>query len=377
MEKPRLAELILNQSDTNYAMSRVRDYYENFDRIDGYFRDRKKERLEGVTPSLFPVENEFFNDFTMNPMDMNFAVTETSKEVYDNLFCQVSSFPADDNPGKNVRFLIKETNTNTIAGFVRLGSPTINSAPRNKMLGNLPDLTALNRNFIMGFHIVPVQPFGFNYLGGKLLTMICCSHFTRRYLNKKYGVEICAFETTSLYGNIKGCSQYDGMKPYLRNVGLTDSKFLLTMADKWYAELNEWFINRNGGEHLIKKDASSRKLKTQTKMIAIIKASLRSQGRTTDLADFNDFIKKAIDLNTQKLQYFSNYGFENVVDYVNGKTDALIKKPNYDNYELENAINWWKKKAQKRFDNLNADGRIRHEMEVWKSDNLDSIDIIR
>ena len=167
------------------------------------------------------------------------------------------------------------------------------------------------------------------------------------------------------------------MKPYLRNVGLTDSKFLLTMADKWYAELNKWFIDRNGGEHLIKKDASSRKLKTQTKMISIIKASLRSHGRAMDLTDFNVFLKKAIDLNTQKLQYFSNYGFENVVDYVNGKADSLIKKPNYDNYELETAINWWKKKAQKRFDNLNADGRIRHQMEIWKSDNLDSIDIIR
>ena len=66
-----------------------------------------------------------------------------------------------------------------------------------------------------------------------------------------------------------------------------------------------------------------------------------------------------------------------MVDYVNGKADSLIKKPNYDNYELETAINWWKKKAQKRFDNLNVDGRIRHQMEIWKSDNLDSIDIIR
>jgi len=372
-----LAELLLNSTDTDYAISKFRDYYDNFDRIDGYFRDRKKERLEGVTPSLFPVENEFFNDFTMNPMDMNFVVTETSKEVYDNLFCQVSSFPADDNPGKNVRFIIKETNTNTIAGFIRLGSPTINSAPRNKMLNRTPDLTALNRHFIMGFHIVPAQPFGFNYLGGKLLTMICCSHFTRRYIDKKYNTEICAFETTSLYGNLKGCSQYDGMKPYLRNVGLTDSKFLLTMADQWYRELNEWFINRNGGEPLVKKEASSRKLKTQTKMIAIIKASLRSLGRMQDLKDFDDFIKRAIGLNTQKLQYFSDYGFSNVVDYVNGKVDSLEKKPNFDNYELENVINWWKKKAQKRFDSLKSDGRIRYDMEVWKADNLEGIDIIR
>jgi len=125
--------MILNSIDTTYAMSKVIDYYQNIDRIDGYFRQRKKERLDKVIPSLFAIEDEFFNDFTMNPMDMNFAVTEPSKEGYDNLFCQVSSFPSDDGPGRNVRFIIKETNTDTIVGFVRLGSPTINSAPRNRM----------------------------------------------------------------------------------------------------------------------------------------------------------------------------------------------------------------------------------------------------
>ena len=38
----------------------------------------------------------------------------------------------------------------------------------------------------MGFIIVPTQPFGFNYLGGKLLAGICCSHLARETLNKKY-----------------------------------------------------------------------------------------------------------------------------------------------------------------------------------------------
>ena len=35
------------------------------------------------------------------------------------------------------------------------------------------------------------------------------------------------FETTSLYGNSKSASQYDGMKPMLRYKGLTDSDFIL------------------------------------------------------------------------------------------------------------------------------------------------------
>ena len=64
-----------------------------------------------------------------------------------------------------------------------------------------------------GFVIVPTQPFGFNYLGGKLLAALCCSHEVREKLNKKYDMNLVMFETTSLYGNSKSASQYDGMKP--------------------------------------------------------------------------------------------------------------------------------------------------------------------
>ena len=32
---------------------------------------------------------------------------------------------------------------------------------------------------LMGFAIVPSQPFGYNYLGGKLLALMCVSHFAR------------------------------------------------------------------------------------------------------------------------------------------------------------------------------------------------------
>ena len=45
----------------------------------------------------------------------------------------------------------------------------------------------------------------------------------------------------------------------------------------------------------------------------------------------------------RKRQYFSNYGYENVVDYLNLETDTLKKAPNYDRYEFEGVVEWWKK----------------------------------
>ena len=117
-------------------------------------------------------------------------------------------------PGKNLKIGVKEKKSNKWVGFIRAGSPVINMKPRNTMLGHVPDLVTFNKTAIMGFVIVPSQPFGYNYLGGKLLAAICCSHWVREKLNDKYGMNLSLFETTSLYGNSKSSSQYDGMKPY-------------------------------------------------------------------------------------------------------------------------------------------------------------------
>ena len=63
--------------------------------------------------------------------------------------------------------------------------------------------------------------------------------------------------------------------------------------------------------------------------------------------------------------------------YIFGKTDKLIKKPNYDNYSFENLTKWWKVKAQKRWENVKANGKLRRELEFWNADNIDKLDIIR
>ena len=354
------------------------NYFRDFNRIDDYFRARKIERVRNI-PSPLPgmsMEDDLFQDFDMHPEDMNFKVVQIPTKLFDTLLEKTASFSPDENPGKTLKVVVKETTTNTIVGFIRYGSPLINSKPRNDYLGGVPDLPIFNRRAIMGFNIVPVQPFGFNCLGGKLLAAICCSHDTRRMLNNKYDTEFCLFETTSLYGNIKGASMYDGMKPYLRYKGDTQSKFLLTLGEEIYPELKNWFTEKNGGEELIHKGASSRKLKMQTKMVGIIKSSLKEHD-TKAYELFTKEIANASDVTTQKRFYMSEYGYSNVKDVLLGKTETLTKAENYDRFELNNIIQWWKKLATKRYNNIVADGRIRKELEVWNKDTMNKIDIIR
>lgn len=377
--------MILDTLDAIYAADKFIDYFSNLGRIDEYLRNIKLDRVKGMTSLLgMGPEDDMFDNFDIHPSEMNFKIyCAGEKGGFSNEFfnerLQVTTSHAIENsiPGKSLKWIIMETNTKKIVGFIRFGSPTINSKPRNEWLGAVPDLTRFNRHAIMGFIIVPTQPFGFNYLGGKLLALLCCSHEAREQLNAKYDADICLFETTSLYGSTKSSSQYDGLKPYMRYRGLTESDFTPLMHDSVFVDLNKWFKTRNGDKLLVKEDASSRKLKTQQKMISIIRASLKEYPQLIDkLSDFNCSIQSAKDLTQKKRFYMSDYGFSNSREVINGETDILVKNPtNFDKFYADNLINWWKNKASTRYETLKSEGRLRTELEVWTKDM--EIDIIR
>ena len=88
-------------------------------------------------------------------------------------------------------------------------------------------------------------------------------------------------------------------------------------------------------------------------------------------------MKTATDVTTQKRFYMSEYGYSNAKDVLLGKTDKLEKAENFDRFELENVIKWWKKYATKRYDKMIREERVRTKLEVWNSKTMNEIDIIR
>lgn len=377
--------MILDKQDALYAANVFTEFFANFDRIDDYMRKIKLERMEKTNfnslPGMGP-EEDIFDKFDMHPKDMEFVVYEPKLNEFMQYMEITTSAPVESSiPGKQLNWIVKEKNTGLVVGMIRFGSPTINSRPRNEWLGKPLDtlnpevMKRFNESCIMGFNIVPTQPFGFNYLGGKLLAAMCCSHAARDALNEKYDANICMFETTSLYGSTKSASQYDGMKPFLRHNGLTDSNFAPLINDDNFRRLNSWFVEKNNGVPLVPSDASSRKLKTQTKMVAIIKNSLKN----VDESAYKKFCQTFIDakgLTEKKRSYYSTYGYENVQQYLNLETDTLVKKENYDRFSLEGVIEWWRNKASTRYETLKQDNRLRSVVESWNV-NADDIDIIR
>ena len=374
--------MIISEADATWAADKFIDYFKNFVSIEDYLRYVKKE-LVCQSNQLTPLKDYFFNE-DIPPEEMEFDIkfigqrfsNSLPQEHYKNLLAAVSSHNNESNiPGRELRWMIFEKRTQQVVGFIRFGSPTINSKPRNLWLGQPANLSLFNRHAAMGFAIVPSQPFGYNFLGGKLLALMCVSHFAREHLNKVFDKDIGWFETTSLYGSTTSASQYDGLKPFIRFKGLTDSKFLPLLHDTAFHTLHNRFTLINNNTPVTPSYVSSKKMKRQTKMIAWTKKSLTEHGQLEKLEEFNGVIKKAFTLTQRKRAYTSDYGYGNVREVLRGDQDKLIRGQNWDKFYLDNIISWWKRKAGKRYEKLKQEGRFRDKVELWTED--DNIQIIR
>ena len=364
-----------------WAAEEFINYFKNFSSIEDYLRFAKGEAVSsvGVLGGISD-KDKFFNE-DVHPEDMEFEIKnvgdrfndEVSQEFYIKYLTATSSHVIEHNiPGRELRWLVREKNSGKIMGFIRFGSPTINSKPRNNWLGKAPNLSVFNRHAVMGFAIVPSQPFGYNYLGGKLLALMCVSHYAREQVSKVFEKDIALFETTSLYGSTTSASQYDGLKPFIRYKGLTDSQFTPLLHKESFHKLHNKFKEWNHGEPLTENRASSKKMKRQNKMISIIRNSLKDEEK---LNEFNSIIQMAFGLTQRKRAYVSDYGYQNVREVILGEHKKLIRGQNWEKFEYDNIIMGWKKKAGKRYEKLKSEGRFRTEVELWTEDQ--DIQIIR
>jgi hypothetical protein len=376
-------ELKLSKEETFKIMDDFVSFYEKLETIQDYFLERKKEKIENIDHDKW-TEN-MFNDYTMEPKDMEFEIEIIDGKTFNPSTQIITSLPLESQIGRQIMMGIKEKNSGKYIGFIRLASPVLAIKPRNEFFGDKVKATQVNRSMINGAIIVPVQPFGYNYLGGKLLALICCSHEARHMLKEKYGdkIDTCFMETTSLYGDIKGVSQYDGLKPFMRYQAMTESDVFLFPTEEVYSPIRERMRELYGKEewngNTVDPKPSGPKMREFNKAISILKNHLREYDMEK-YQEFHNFTKSHMKAKTKKRYYYSNFGFGNVKEHVNSEGVIPLKEgQNYQKHHLSNMIDWWKKKAQKRYEKLKVEGRIRTELEIYTLDRINNqeVDMVR
>jgi len=143
------------------------------------------------------------------------------------------------NPGRNVKLYIKDRVSGKLLGLVSLGSDVTSLGVRDNYIGwskeNKFKDGRLNHTTIAST-IVCTQPLGYNFLGGKLVACMCTSPIVRNHWKEKYGQELIAVGTTSLYGIH---SQYNGI-PHYKTLGESAGKVATKPDDKYYDVWHQW-----------------------------------------------------------------------------------------------------------------------------------------
>ena len=248
-----------------------------------------------------------------------------------------SSAPTLSIPGRSIRIIVKDKVTNTYLGIMQLGSDFSALGPRDNYIGWTREHKEVNRmlNYLaMGFTIVPTQPLGFNYVGGKLMTLLLCSDVVENAWNSKYSEPVIAMTTTSLYG---GFSQYNGLK-YWNKRGTTEGKIPIEPDDTITSKLRHW-MKRNYLEEFKKIDGRTDKSSPKTR----IKSNISN-------FCYSKLGIKPPESNAQRGVYFCEL-YDNVKPFLKMETNDYGNRK-FDN-SVESLVNLWKTKyAKKRIEGL-------------------------
>ena len=362
-------ELKFTEIEINEMISTFKSFYDDITDITQYYLKKKVERLEQGNFEL--IDDKVFNSHEIDPMDMEFELVELSGSDFTSMTTQIASFPIESQIGRRITLGLKELNTNKFVGYVRIASPVSSIKPRNDYFGEQLRLDKVNPHIYNGQTIVPVQPFGFNCLGGKLMSLVCISNEVRKMFNERYNTNILLFETTSLYGNSKSSSQYDGLEPYIKFRGLTESTNLLFPTDDIYFDIRNkcrvHYGNPEWGGMLIDPKPSSPKMREFNKMISIIKSHLKVYNPEL-LKEFSTYIKERCETKQQKRFYTSDFGFKNIREHIL-KGDTLIDGDR-EKYDLQNLIKYWKRKSSNRHNKLVSEGRLRTGLEKYSVESI-------
>ena len=255
------------------------------------------------------------------------------------------------NPGRNLKFYVRDRNSNKILGLICLGSDVVSLGVRDKLIGWSKDNKFVDGKLnytSIATTICCVQPLGFNFLGGKLVAAMATSSTVRDIWKKIYNQTLVGLSTTSLYGIH---SMYNSI-PHRKTLGESMGRIALKPDDSIYEIWHSWIKDNkrdNYDKYTSQKvGVSGPPTGVKQKIIKMIFDELGIK-----LSKYEHGFKRGI--------YFADI-YENGKEFLRGEVDEKdlkMKKKYFD----DNAyiMNWWKPKAIRRYTKLFDENRLKPE----------------
>ena len=267
-----------------------------------------------------------------------------------------STMKNNSNIGRNLFYTVVDEVTGKYLGVICISSDFLDLTPRDNAIGWSRDVKTqqhMINHTAIGSTIVPLQPLGFNYMGGKLLALMCLSDTVQKDWKRQYGDTLVGVTTTSLYGKTKtgGLSQYDGLEHWnpmgfsSGSVAFEPSRQTKKLVFNWIKEnyprkYFEWWEAKNTQGLPLKRDHKNRSLNFAYGKLEIPKNLIRTEHQrgiyfSPLYNNTNEFLRKEIG-DDQLVKSFdtSEEGLANIwkTKYAKGRI-SMLKKKNTVSYE--------------------------------------------
>ena len=255
------------------------------------------------------------------------------------------------NPGRNVKFYVKDKVSGKILGIICLGSDVTSLGARDTFIGWSKDNKFKDgklKHTSIGTTICCAQPLGFNFLGGKLVAALVTSSVVRDAWKKLYGQTLVGLSTTSLYGIH---SMYNSI-PLWKTLGSSSGKIALKPDDSTYEVWHEWLKENEADEY--------KRQTTQKEGVAGPPTGVKQK--------VINMIFRAVGVKPSTYQHGFKRGifyadmYENGKEFLRGEIeekDLKMKQKYVDDSDY--IMKWWKPKAIKRYSKLHDENRLKPE----------------
>ena len=273
-----------------YPSTIVNDLWEGEKRV--LIDEGQRRSIEEIKRNIWMPENS--DDYLNLEPEMIYANKQDDlPELWNCIRTFSSTMKNNSNIGRNLNFIIRDKKTKKYLGVICISSDFLDLTPRDNFIGWSREIKTqgnMINHTAIGSTIVPLQPLGYNYVGGKLLALLCLSDTVQELWEKLYGDKLVSVTTTSLYGKTKagGLSQYDNLD-YWQSMGFTsgsvsfeplqETRYMIRewLKKNYTRQYFEWYVAKKPSGQPHKRDHKNRSLNFAYSKLNIPKEIIRSE----------------------------------------------------------------------------------------------------
>lgn len=289
--------------------------------------------------------------------ELLYVETKQQNEDWTLLRVFVSTFEFSQTPGRFLKFLVVDKNKpeTPYIGVLAVSSDVITITDRDNYIGWNKNNKIKDKKLAhsaIGSSIISTQPFGYNFLGGKLAAAMVVSKGVQDKWKELYNQTLVGMTTTSLYGSY---SMYNSLK-WWHKCGTSAGKIAIKPDDDIYKIWHDW----------LKVECKVKYEKAMTQKEGVSGPVTGAKSRVLSMLFSKCDLKQSHYQHGYERGVYYSCFYENTKEYLQNKiSDSDLRMKELFKRDINGIMDWWRPKAVDRYKKLKSEGNLKPDIHYY------------